>query len=97
MIFHWLKKQKGDIISLQETHIKKGDEKFLINLKLGLNFFSVTNKKVKGIVCYINKDLHPKEIFSDNDGRYLPLEIDLNREKTIVGVYPPNDSKRKLF
>lgn len=37
----WLKKQKADIICLQETHIKKGDWGLLVNNRLGQEFFTV--------------------------------------------------------
>lgn len=98
IVSHWLKKQKVDIICLQETHVRKQDRKLLENKKLGAEFYFLSNKKVKGIVCYVNKDLQPTEIFSDNDGGYLALEIYLNKKKTLlIRIYAPNDAKEMYF
>lgn len=98
VIFHWLKKQRCDIICLQETHVKKTDCKYLTNKSLGSDFYSLSKKGKKGIVFYINKDLQPKEIFVDNDGRYIQLEIEYERGKTLfLGIYAPNDSKKIFF
>lgn len=94
IITHWLKKQKAEVICLQKVHIRKSDEKYLINRKLGTEFTSLSDKKVKGVIFYINKDIHPNKVFADNDGRYLAVEIDFNRKKTLlVGVYVPNTPK----
>lgn len=38
-IFHWLQKRNCNVIALQETHIKKPDTKYLINKRLGEEFF----------------------------------------------------------
>lgn len=98
MMNHWLKKQKADILCLQEVHIRNKDKRFLENRLLGLDFHSLSDKKVKGVVFYINKDLSPTQIFSDSNGRYIALEILLNRRKTlIVGIYAPNNGKDTFF
>lgn len=91
---HWLKKQKADIICLQEVHIRNKDKKFLENRSLGLDFHSLSDKKVKGVVFYINKDLSPVQIFSDSNGRYIAIEVLFNRRKTLlIGIYAPNYGK----
>lgn len=76
-VAHWLKKQKVDVLCLQEVHVRKKDQKLLENKKLGL---ALADKKVRGVVFYINKDLCPNKIFTDSDSRYLALEILFNRK-----------------
>lgn len=49
-VFHWIKKQKCDIVSIQETHIKKSDLKFIQNNYIGQEFYSLTDKKKRGVV-----------------------------------------------
>lgn len=39
MVNFWLEKQKADIYCLQEVHVSNKDKKFLINDKLGVNFY----------------------------------------------------------
>lgn len=40
-VFHWLNKQNCNVICIYEAHIKKGEEKFLVNKNLGECFFSL--------------------------------------------------------
>lgn len=84
IIFHWLKKQKANIVCMQETHIWKKDYKFLLNKFLGEEFVLATNQKKKGIVFYVKKELQPNIIFNDGDGRYLAVEITLNYKKNFA-------------
>lgn len=53
-----VKKQRADVICLQEMHIRKKDGKYLENKRLGCDFFPSDLKKVRGVVCYVNKDLN---------------------------------------
>lgn len=78
---------KRDIVSLQETHIKKSDWKYLINKHLGLEFSHCN--RTKAIVCYINKKLQPKILYYDNEGRHLAIEISYNRKKHLLSKYMP--------
>lgn len=48
-IYHWIKKQKRDVIGLQETHIKKTETKYIINNSLGEEFHSLIEKKREGL------------------------------------------------
>lgn len=80
IVFHWIKKQKCDVVCLQEMQMRKKDSKLLVNNKLGDEFYSLSQKKKKkkskGVIFYVNKDLNPKVVFSDKEGRYLALEVD---------------------
>lgn len=40
-----VKKQNCDVICLQAAHIKKAEEKFIVNKHLGEGFFSLMDKK----------------------------------------------------
>lgn len=51
-IFHWLNKQNCNVICIQEAHIKRGEEKFLVNKYLGEKFHSLMVKKRRGN-CYL--------------------------------------------
>lgn len=41
IVLHWLKKQKCNVICLQETHVKNVDYIFLLNKQLGEEFYSL--------------------------------------------------------
>lgn len=98
LVYRWSKNQKADILCLQEVHIRKKDSKLLENRFLGNEFFTLANTKVRGVVFHVNKDLCPTQVFSDSDGRFLVLEIILNKKKTlIVGIYAPNYGKDVFF
>nr|GEZ82414.1 hypothetical protein [Tanacetum cinerariifolium] len=87
-----------DVICLQETHIKKGDTKFLIQKSLGEEFFSTNIKKKNGVVLYVKKYLKPELIFSDDKGRGVAVEVTLDGIKTLVlGVYTPHQQKGEFF
>lgn len=97
-VFHWIKKQKCDIIGMQETHIKRSDSKYIMNKYIGEEFYSLTDKKKRGVVTYINKNLNPKKVFSDKQGRYIAMEITNQNEKNlIINLYAPNGSKLLFF
>lgn len=65
-------------------HIRKKDSRLLVNNKLGAEFYSLLTKKAKGVIFYVNKDLHSKVVLSDKEGRYLVLEVDYERGKALV-------------
>lgn len=98
MIFHWLRKQKCNIICLQETHIRRKDLKYLLQKNLGANFCSLALQKKREVALYLKEELEPKQIFRDTDGRYIAVEATINYTKTlIVGIYAPNGAKNSFF
>lgn len=76
-----MKKQIVNVICFQEVHIRKKDQRLLGNSKLGLDFYSLSDKKVRGVLSYGNKDLNPNKVFANSNGRYLTLEIIYNNKK----------------
>ena len=97
-ITHALKKQKLDLICLQETHVKKLQRKLLVNKSLGQEFISSDIKKKRGVVIYASDKLDPKQIFKDNEGRMIAVEVSLLGERVlVVGIYAPNDKKSGFF
>lgn len=98
LVNHWLKKQKDDILCLQEVHIRNKDKKYIENCMLGLDFCSLSNKKTRGVVFYVKYDLCLTQIFMDSEGRFVGVEILFNRKKTsVVGIYAPNSGKDQFF
>lgn len=63
-IFHYLEKNRFDVICIQETKIRSNEIKYLKNPKLGNIFYSSDEKKRRrGVAIYINKNYEAKEIF----------------------------------
>lgn len=97
-LFYWLNKHNFSLICLQEVHIKRSDNKYIKNNKLGCEFLSLAKVKKRGVIIYAKKELQPKKIFEDSDGRFLAVEIHLEGKKTlVVGVYAQNGSKENFF
>lgn len=97
-VFYWLNKGNYSVTCLQEVHIKQSDQKYIKNNKLGLELTSLAKTKKRGIVIYVKKELQPKKVLQDKEGRYLALEILLGGKKTLVlGVYAPNGPKEVFF
>lgn len=72
-VYHWLNKQNCYIICIQETHIKNTEDKYLINKQLEEKFFASIDKKKRGTLTYILKELNPRKVFSDDWGDMLLL------------------------
>lgn len=68
-------------MSLQETHIRKKNVRLLENRKLGDVFCSSSGKKVRGVVCYINKHLNPIKVFLDDNGRFLAVKKKISSQR----------------
>lgn len=97
-VFHWLKKQNCNLLCMQEAHIKKTERKFLINKHLGEEFYSLSEKKKRGTITYVKKELNPRKIFSDDKGRYVAVEISLQSKKILIlNIYAPNGAKTLFF
>lgn len=82
---------------LQETHIKTDDQR-LLKRNLGEVFFTLSDKKKRGTVTYVKKELNPKLKFKDTEGRYVAVEVTMYGMKILViNIYAPNGSKEKCF
>ena len=93
-IFTWCRKQKVDVIFLQETHSTKDNELLWIR-KMGRSFFfcshRVNNSRGVAILIRNNFDCSVEEIVTYADGRYIMLNVLLKGERTIlVNIYGPN-------
>lgn len=62
-VFHWIEKQKCEVVTLQEVHIKAAHSKFLLNKQLVIQFSSLAKVLKRGVVMYVKADLKPKMIF----------------------------------
>lgn len=97
-VFHFLQKQKCEIICLQESHIKQGEEKYIENGKLGKSYISANKKRKKGVVIYVKDQIESKEIYNDKKGYILGVEIKINNKKILLmGIYTPQGKKAKFF
>lgn len=98
IIFKWIQKQNCVICGLQETHINNKDRRLLIKKNLGEEFYTLMDKKKRGTILYIKKELEPKMRFKDEEGRLVAVEVKLYGQKTsIVNAYAPNGSKEIFF
>lgn len=98
IIFNWIQNQKCNVCCLQKTHIKDKDKKILIKKNIGEEFCSLIQKKKRGMVIYIKKELEPKLKFKDEEGRLVAVEAKLYEEKVlIVNIYASNEHKEFFF
>lgn len=98
IIFNWLKKQKSDILCLQETHITHKHQKYLKNSFLGEEFISSDAKKKRGVVIYAKKELNPILKFKDQEGCMVAIELNTVEGKILlINIYAPNGAKGRFF
>ena len=100
-IFTWCRKQKADIIFLQETHSTERNEVAWKREWGAPLYYSHGANNARGVVILIrNKfDCIVQESVTDADGRFLMLKVLLNGEQALlVNVYGPNrDSQLSSF
>lgn len=49
-------------------------------------------------MIYVKKELEPRQIFKDKEGRFIVVEIMMNCKKAlIVTIYAPNGAKEFFF
>lgn len=87
-----------DIVCLQEVHIKKQYGSILEYSKIGKLHLSLAHQKKRGITVYIKEWLKSKQIYSDDDGRILMIEIVTNQKRTLLMViYVPNNNQKEFY
>ena len=100
-IFTWLKKQKVQIIFLQETYTSKTEENQFLNDWGGPIYFSHGTKHSKGVMILVQNgfDLDVKKITNDKNGRFIILDTEIENITFIfANVYSPNvSSEQKVF
>uniref|UniRef100_A0A670K5V5 Reverse transcriptase domain-containing protein n=1 Tax=Podarcis muralis TaxID=64176 RepID=A0A670K5V5_PODMU len=97
-IEQFLKRKNLDVICLQETHVARRHKKVLINKRLGNEFESSDKGKKRGVVLYVKDKIEAKQIFKDDEGRLIAVQLSWQGENLIVvGVYAPNGNKSEFF
>uniref|UniRef100_A0A803TMV4 Reverse transcriptase domain-containing protein n=1 Tax=Anolis carolinensis TaxID=28377 RepID=A0A803TMV4_ANOCA len=96
-LFNRLKKEKYNIIAIQETHIDRKHTKLLNKGYLGQHFIAADSVKKRGVALYVDDKFPAKETFKDNEGRVIAVTIDCEQEKILIcNIYAPNGPKTKF-
>jgi exonuclease III len=90
-LFKWFtEKHKADIVFLQETHSTPSDEKTWADEWNGNIYFGHGETNAKG-VCIMMKNHTVHNVFVDNAGGYIMIDISLNdRRLALLNIYAPN-------
>ena len=92
-IFTWLRKQKPDVIFLQETHSTQGNEACLQKEWGATLICSHGANNARGVAILIrnNFDCVVEDSVIDSNGRFIILKVLLSGEPTLlVNMYGPN-------
>ena len=92
-IFTWLRKQKPDVVFLQETHSTQGNEVFWQREWGATLICSHGANNARGVAILIrnNFDCVVEESVIDTNGRFIILKVLLSGEPTLlVNIYGPN-------
>lgn len=92
-----IKDQKCEIVCLQEMHIRKKDTRLLYCNILGMEYVTTDERKKRGVVLYVNKNLESKFLFWDTEGRYVTVEIAINQKKSGIRNLCTEWFKRQHF
>lgn len=88
-----LKKLKGDIMFIQESHLKVCDQSRLRKPWVSQIFHSSFNTRARGVAILINRRIQftPTTILSDPNGRYIIVAgLLFHTPVLLVNVYAPN-------
>ena len=99
-LFNFVKQQNLDIISLQETHFTKEDEKITENMWGGTIYNSYGSTQSAGVAILINSKckIESKRIWGDEEGRCIVIELTVKeRSILLVNVYGPNRDDPDFF
>ena len=92
-VFSHLKSLSGDIIFMQETHIKHNEQWRLRCAWISQIYQSTFSSKARGVAIIIRKNVPFEHIstISDPNGRYLIVSGRiLSRHVTFLNIYAPN-------
>uniref|UniRef100_A0A803TZ67 Reverse transcriptase domain-containing protein n=1 Tax=Anolis carolinensis TaxID=28377 RepID=A0A803TZ67_ANOCA len=96
-IFSQLKKQKYDVIALQESHISQRFVALLSQKALGKEYYSAAPDKKKGVVIYVKNNIPSELAFKDTEGRIVAIRIERGGHRLLIcNIYSPNGSKGKF-
>lgn len=95
--FAQLKKLQADIICLQETHMRRGDQHLC--KRLGKVFAASDHtKKKRDLAIYAKEHLNPNQIFASEDGRIQMIAIQRRTKMTLImNIYAPNEKQEPFF
>ena len=91
-VFHFLRRERSDIICLQELHIAPGEEHMFKNQWGGMAWFSTLSSTKGGVGILINNKTGCKaiEVTTNNSGNAIFLTLEINDTKMlVVNVYGP--------
>lgn len=82
---------------MTDRHLKRQDQKYLENQKLGKLFSaSDQNKKKKGVAVYVKEHLKPTMKLCMDDGKCVTVDILMGQKKIIiVNIYVPNNQQEQ--
>ena len=99
--FQWFKKQKADIVLIQETHWCKDIEHIIRSEWKGSAFFNHGTRNARGVAILIKKQSEFKLMseYKDQNGRFLLVQCKVHEHiYIVVNVYAPNiHVKREVF
>ena len=93
VVFTWCRKQKADVIFLQETHSTEEREKRWIKEWGSQICFSQGSSNSRRVAILLKRgiDIVLRKSFGDTCGRFIVLESKINDEEYIlINVYAPN-------
>ena len=100
-IFNFLKKNKLDIVFLQETHVNSIDTAKLWDSEWGTKtYHSYGTTKSAGVAILINKTLKCEisNVSGDTEGRIISLCVNLDGRKiALTNIYAPNTDEVEFF
>ena len=100
-MFTFLKKQKPDIVMLQETHLCTEQDKKSWELEWGgTTFASMGTNNSRGVSILLNSKSNAKidEIKTDNDGRIICGIITVDNKRLLIcNIYAPNSDNPEFF
>ena len=100
-VFNFLKKEKLDIIFLQETHVGDADTISQWNSSWGCKgYHSTGSTKSAGVAVLINPKVPYKlvDIDSDQEGRNITLILEIENKKYLFSnIYAPNTDDTQFF
>lgn len=94
-----LKKLDISLVCLQETHLKKNEERYLRQIFKGHIYHATSGAHTKGIMIGTGKKVgwKPKDVWTDDSGHYLILCGWLNLQPIpLVGIFAPNNHQNKF-
>ena len=97
--FRWLKMKKYGIFFLQEVHCTKEKES-LWTSEWGFTAFFSSFSSARARVCILFNNNFQFEIirqFSDQEGRYIIIDMKIDKILTLVNIYAPNKDNPTFF